>query len=109
MFWDRVVPHLAKRGLMTELDTAALARYCDSLVDYYSARQKVLAAGFTTFTDKGNEIQHPLVGVMNKANERALKFEQQYGLTPSARTGLGLVGNEQSGEQENIAKSVIGF
>ena len=45
---------------------------------------------FIATTDKGNVIQHPAVGVRNKAWERVVKLARQFGMTPSARAGMAI-------------------
>ena len=94
--WARIAPLLEKEGLLTRLDGTALALLCEPLADYILAREIVDAAAqesgtrFITTTDKGNLIQHPAVGVMNKAWEKVVKLLREFGMTPSARAGLAI-------------------
>lgn len=92
--WRKVAPELERLGILTVVDTVAFGLLCDALVDYVLAREVVEAAAeeggvrFVATTDKGNIIQHPAVGVMNKAWERVLKACREFGMTPSSRTSL---------------------
>ena len=91
--WKKIAPMLDDIGVMTVIDGIALALLCEALGDYIRARgivERVADEGqpFLTTTDKGNVIQHPAVGVMNKAWERVLKMLREFGMTPSSRSGL---------------------
>ena len=88
-------PTLIDAKLLTVLDTVALGLLCDALAEYLEAGEIVEAAAkdgvkFIATTDKGNVIQHPAVGVRNKAWERVVKLARQFGMTPSARAGMAI-------------------
>ena len=92
--WKEIAPILEENNLLTRLDQVALALLVAPLADYILSREIVEEAAnsgdtrFLTTTDKGNIIQHPAVGVMNKAWEKVLKVLIQFGMTPSARASL---------------------
>ena len=98
-FWKEIAPWLEENGLLTRLDQTALALLCEALAEYCECREIVEAAatqeeGGTKYicrTDKGNIIQHPAVGVMNKAWGKVVKLLTQFGMTPSSRSGLAIV------------------
>ena len=98
--WKRYAPWLLESGLLARLDQIALALLCDALSDFLASRDIVEAAAaagevrFLAKTDKGNIIQHPAVGVKNKAWERVLKLLREFGMTPSARAGLAIGANK---------------
>lgn len=95
-YWSELAPWLERANLLTRLDQAALALLCQSLSDYLAARAVVDAAAeqtgtrFVSVTDAGNVIQHPAVGVLNRAWERVVKLLREFGMTPSSRAGLHL-------------------
>jgi P27 family predicted phage terminase small subunit len=89
---------LAGLGMMTECDTMSLASLCDAWHDFLNAREIVEREGITTMTQNGNEITHPAVSVKNKAWMRVMKGCHEFGLTPSARSGI-VVGAPSKGEQ----------
>lgn len=101
-YWKDLATCLFDSGLLTRLDQTALALLCESLAEYCECRVIVVAAAgkaasggksgmkFITTTDKGNIIQHPAVGVMNKAWQKVVKLLVQFGMTPSARAGLAI-------------------
>ena len=91
--WKQLAPILEENNLLTRLDQVALALLVAPLADYILAREIVEEAAktetrFLVTTDKGNIIQHPAVGVMNKAWEKVVKILVQFGMTPSARASL---------------------
>jgi P27 family predicted phage terminase small subunit len=98
--WEQLAPWLNEQGLLTRLDQVALGLLCSSLADYILARRIVDGAEqregtrFVAYTDKGNIIQHPAVGVMNKAWEKVVKLCREFGMTPAARAGLAIAKNE---------------
>jgi P27 family predicted phage terminase small subunit len=67
-----------------ELDSDAIALYCQAAVEFESRYDCPL----TVISAKGNTIQHPKVSLRNKAFERMLKLAKELGLTPKSRAGL---------------------
>lgn len=54
--------------------------------------------GLTFITDKGNVIQHPAVGIANQAKKDMLKFAQELGCTPAARTRIQVTQRNPQGD-----------
>jgi P27 family predicted phage terminase small subunit len=100
--WNRIAPWLVECGLITKLDQVAFALLCMDLSDLLCAREivdeiaRTEGTKFITTTDKGNVIQHPAVGVMNKAHARVVKLLQEFGMTPCARAGIKINGANSS-------------
>jgi len=90
--WHRIIPLLLKNYLVTELDTAALALYCQSWGRWAEAEQKIAEArerggdGMLIKAPSGYPIQNPYLAIANRAMEDCHKYLQQFGLSPSART-----------------------
>ena len=68
--WRQLAPRLVRAGVLTKLDGNALGRYCDVLCRWLAAR------------DDEDEKLYQKLGVM------LLRLEQEFGMTPSARTRL---------------------
>lgn len=83
-YWDQISVHLYNLGVMSDVHSTALVMLVDSIALYVEAKQAMHGAGLTIETDKGNVIQHPLVGVRNKAWEQVMKALREFGMTPSA-------------------------
>lgn len=92
--WDRIVAELLALGLLTNLDRAALAAYCQAYGRWCAAEtalarmaeRDAMTDGLIVKTKGGNLIQNPLVGAANKAMADMVRYAAEFGLTPSART-----------------------
>ena len=92
--WDRVVSELFALKILTNLDRAALAAYCQAYGRWRSAEtalarmaaRDAVTDGLIVKTKSGNLIQNPLVGAANKAMADMVRYAAEFGLTPSART-----------------------
>lgn len=91
--WGRVIGTLCAAGLMTELDRAVLAAYCQAYGRWAEAERALarMAAkdemnrALMVKTTGGNAIQNPLVGIANKAKADMVRYAVEFGMTPSAR------------------------
>lgn len=94
--WHRVAVELHRLGMLTIIDTAPLAAYCQSYGRWIVAERAIakLAArdentgGLMVKTTNGNAIQNPLVGTAHKAASDMVRYAAEFGLTPSARARL---------------------
>jgi P27 family predicted phage terminase small subunit len=92
--WSRVAGILFDAGLMTEIDRAALAAYCQAYGRWAEAERALarMAAkdeanrALMVKTVSGNAIQNPLVGIANKAKADMMRYAVEFGMTPSARS-----------------------
>ena len=92
--WRRVMPMLVANGIMTGLDRAALAAYCQAYGRWAQAERALaddatadLKArfGLLSETSNGNKIQNPLVGIANKAARDMVRYASEFGMSPAAR------------------------
>lgn len=89
--WWRQIADLGARGLLSSSYRSALALYCQAWGEFVETEQQIRELGprgLVSITDKGNEIQNPLVGIRNKAFERASKMGAQFGFSPSSKAGI---------------------
>jgi len=91
--WRRVCKTLFHIGVLTEMDRAALAAYCQAYGRWVQAERALAkmnneADGLVIKTISGNIIQNPLVGTANKAMGDMMKFSVELGMTPSSRTRI---------------------
>ena len=81
-------------GILTGVDRAALAAYCQAWGRWRQAERALAAmaaldpvtGALMIKTKEGNAIQNPLVGVANKAMADMVRYAAEFGMTPSART-----------------------
>lgn len=93
--WARVAPELTRMGLLTMVDTAALAAYCVAYGRWKEAELQIVREGHTFVTAAGYVAQHPAVGIANKAMEQIHKFCKEFGLTPSSRGRMTVPGKAE--------------
>ena len=86
--WSQHADELVGLGLLTLVDDFSYALLCQAYADYVEAVELVRENGLIATSDKGSVYQHPAVGIMNKAAERLMKACREFGLTPSARSGM---------------------
>lgn len=80
---------LAKLGLLTEIDGAALAAYCTAYGRWVEAERNVQKYGTVMLSpDKGWPVQSPYLSIANKAMEQMHKFLTEFGMTPSSRSRI---------------------
>lgn len=79
---------LARHGVMTELDTGALARYVVIWHRWLEAEAEVKRRGPVVKTSNDNIIQNPFLAVANKCLAQMAQIEAEFGLTPSSRSRI---------------------
>ncbi len=85
--WSRVVAELAQMGILTLVDRAALAAYCQAYARAVEAERAIRKKGLT-FTMKGYIQQRPEVAIANRAWQMVRAFASEFGFTPAARTRI---------------------
>lgn len=103
MEWRRIAHQLQALGLMTKLDRAALAAYCQSWADYNQALKALVDADLVMVTDKGYHHPNPWLGIRDRAMDQMRKFMAEFGLTPSSRSRLKV----DAGDQEPSLAEVL--
>ena len=86
--WRFIAPQLHRLGILTKIDGSALAMRCQAYCRWKDAEEKLAKMGLIIKTAKGNIIQNPLLGIANKAMELTLKFDAEFGMTPSSRSRI---------------------
>ena len=101
--WDEVVPKLIGMGVMTNADVDTIARYCtmhEQFVKYLDQVRRGLDV-LVIRDDKG-KVKYmqstPAATMMTKLAASMLRIEQEFGLTPSARSGI--VAKKQTSEED---------
>lgn len=94
--WGRMMQALVAMKLVSSLDRAAFAAYCQAYGRWAQAERALAAmrerdpnaAGLLVKTTGDNIIQNPLVGIANKAMADMVRYAAEFGMTPSARVRL---------------------
>lgn len=91
--WERVAGELYDLGVLSRIDRAALAAYCQAYGRWVAAerglRREDGGMDLIAVTSNGNVIQNPLVGIANKSLELMHKYLTEFGMSPSSRTRVG--------------------
>lgn len=86
--WRRVAPRLVAMGsgMLTEVDRAAFACYCQAVGRIEDAERELVKYGNVIKTPKGYPIQNPYLAIANKATDQIRQFAVEFGMTPSSRS-----------------------
>ncbi len=97
--WERLAELMNQMGVLTEVDIAAFAAYCQSYARWKEAQEHITSGGSTFETDKGYQQQTPWVGIANTNQKLMLQAASESGLTPSSRSRI-IAGNSKAKEPE---------
>lgn len=93
--WKRITLHLFRLGLITDLDRAALAAYCQAYGRWSAVEMKIAVinkkdrdhtAGLIGDTPSGYKQISVLLQISNRCVEQMEKFLSHFGLSPAARS-----------------------
>ena len=102
--WAYVVPLLRAMGVLTRIDGNALTRYCRTWARWKKMEQFIDKHGETyPLKDEKGRIkclqQFPQVSIAHRAALLLGKLEQEFGLTPSARSRINLAASQVNAPQ----------
>ena len=86
--WRRVARGLHEAGLLTQIDRAALAVYCQAWERWVRAEGQVARHGEVVKTAAGNVMQNPYLSIANRAMRQMREMARELGMTPSARSQI---------------------
>ena len=87
--WKRIVPELERMGLLTIVDRAALAAYCQAYARWKAAEAKIVETGeVIRQPGTGNYVRNPWLLTAERAMEQVHRYGAEFGLTPAARTRI---------------------
>lgn len=84
--WHRVARDLANLGLLSRIDRAALANYCQAWGRWVEAEEALRKYGVMVKSPNGFPMQSPYLAVANKAMEQIRAMLTEFGMSPSSRT-----------------------
>ena len=91
--WRQLVPQLDEMGVLTKVDANALARYCRLWSRWRQAEAFIDRHGEVyPLKDEHGKVryfqQFPQVSIANKLAQQLTRLEQEFGMTPSARSQI---------------------
>lgn len=90
-----LAPRLVKMRVLTEIDVDHFALLADAWQRRHDAEEVLTKEGSYLTTDKGFVVQHPAMNALAKAIELIRKLNADFGLNPSARSGLKIAGEKK--------------
>ena len=105
--WHEITPQLKCMGVMTKADVETIGRYCtmwEQWLKYLDQCRRGLDV--LVIRDEAGKVKYmqssPAATMQQKLATSMLRIEQEFGLTPSARTGIVAQKNDQ--EDDPLAR-----
>ena len=89
--WTKVARELKAAKLLTNIDTHALAMYCEAYALWKGALEMIHKEGAVVLSLNGSMVQSPYCHVASKAYDQASRMLVEFGMTPSSRTRVSAV------------------
>ncbi len=89
--WRRVAGVLHAMGVLTTIDRAALAAYCQAYGRWVEAERRLEETPMLLKTPSGYVQQSPWLGIVNKQLELMGRFMVELGMTPASRSRVSVV------------------
>lgn len=86
--WNELAKRLNDMGILSLVDKAAFAAYCQSYSRWVQAEEKLKTEPWVYVTDKGFQGPSPWIGISNRALEKMKAFLSEFGLTPASRSRM---------------------
>lgn len=86
--WRRMSKQLEQLGILTEIDMAAFAGYCQAYARWKDAEEFITKHGTIVKTPSGYWQQVPQVSIAQTYLKIMNRFCEQFGLTPSSRSRI---------------------
>lgn len=102
--WDRIGKELYDLGLLTNIDTTALAMYCTHFALWYGAVKSIKNEGMTTITKNGYPIPNPNIKEIPKHFNSMMKILVEFGMTPSSRSKITTTNKKGDENEESLDK-----
>jgi len=84
--WDRIAATLHQMGVVTTVDRAVLAAYCQAWGRWVEAEEKLKETPVMLKTPSGYVQQSPWLSVANKQLELMGRYMAELGITPASRS-----------------------
>jgi P27 family predicted phage terminase small subunit len=86
--WTEICAVLESMGVMSPVHSVSLSLFVQAVADWIDASAKADKAPMTSVTAAGGETIHPLQRLKATTFARVLQLCREFGLTPSAITGV---------------------
>jgi P27 family predicted phage terminase small subunit len=103
--WKRLAPKLEMLGVLSELDMAAFAEYCQAYARWKEAEEYISSHGSTFETANGCIMAAPQVNIAKSYLAAMESAAKQFGLTPAARSRL--IANADNGDRDDELERLL--
>lgn len=86
--WRRIVAELEAMNLAFPADSDSLRAYCEAVVQHERASAALAQTGILVKGVHGNAVRNPALQIQRDSATTMLRFAQEFGLTPSARSSI---------------------
>ena len=100
--WRRLSKQLEQIGVLTEVDQAAFASYCQAYARWKEAEEFITQHGTIVKTPSGYWQQVPQVSIAQTYLKIMNKIAEQFGLTPSSRSRIIAGAGESAGPGDDM-------
>ena len=103
--WEILCEKLNQMGVLTEIDRAAFAAYCQSYARWKEAQDHINSEGSTYVSENGMQRPNPWVAISNTEQRLMMQAASEFGLTPSSRSRIMAasgIGKDDEDEMEEI-------
>ena len=102
--WRRLAKTMEAMGVLTEVDMAAFAGYCQAYARWKEAEERITDRGLVIRTPSGYPQQVPYISIAQQYLRLMNQFAEQFGLTPAARRRIIAAGEsaDAADEMENL-------
>ncbi len=85
--WNRIAPDLVRVRIVTNVDVAVLAAYCNSFARWQMAEEKLRRDGLLVEAPRTKVPMHnPYRDIARQERSDCIRFAAELGISPSART-----------------------
>ena len=104
--WRRLAKQMEQIGILTEVDMAAFAGYCQAYARWKEAEEFITQHGSIVKTPSGYWQQVPQVSIAQTYLKIMNRFAEQFGLTPSSRSRI--IAEDSSGGTVDEMEALLG-
>ena len=99
--WKRLAKALEAMGVLSEVDMAVFAAYCQAYGRWKQAESKITDGNLVFLTPSGYPQQNPYLSIAQQNMRLMHRFATEFGLTPAARSRI-LAGTENSSSTDDM-------
>lgn len=105
--WNRMSKQLFELGLLTGVDRAALAGYCQAWADWVNAHEQLAESSMISVTEKGYPVLSPWWTVATTSAKMMKSFLTEFGMSPGSRSRLSVGTEDKAATVEDLLDAAV--